>query len=132
MLREDLQKSIYEAMDRTKENTGVSFNLALNYGGRDEIVKATKKIAEKVKSGEISLEEINEKMLSENMYTFDIPDPDLMIRTSGELRLSGFLIWQLAYTELLFVDKYWPDFEEKDLDMAIEEYQKRNRNFGGN
>lgn len=132
VLREDLQKSIYEAMDRTKENTGVSFNLALNYGGRDEIVKATKKIAEKVKSGEISLEDINEKMLSENMYTFDIPDPDLMIRTSGELRLSGFLIWQLAYTELLFVDKYWPDFEEKDLDMSIEEYQKRNRNFGGN
>ena len=78
------------------------------------------------------MEDINEKMLSENMYTFDIPDPDLMIRTSGELRLSGFLIWQLAYTELLFVDKYWPDFEEKDLDMSIEEYQKRNRNFGGN
>lgn len=132
VLRADLQESIYDAMNRTKDNTGVSFNIALNYGGRDEIVKATQKIAEKVKLGELNPEDINEKLLSKNMYTFDIPDPDLMIRTSGEFRISGFLIWQLAYTEFLFVNKYWPDFDEEDLDMAIEEYKKRNRKFGAN
>ena len=132
VLREDLQKSIYEAMERTKDNTGVSFNIALNYGGRDEIVKATKKIAEKVKNGEIELEDIDENLISRNLYTFDIPDPDLMIRTSGEIRLSGFLIWQTSYTELLFLEKYWPDFSEEDLDIAIEEYKRRNRKFGAN
>ena len=132
VLRKDLQDSIYEAMERTKNNTGVSFNIALNYGGRDEIVKATKAIAEKVKNEEISLEEINEDTLSNHMYTYDIPDPDLLIRTSGELRLSGFLIWQMAYTEFLFIDKYWPDFNEKDLDEAIKVYQKRVRKFGAN
>lgn len=132
VLKQDLQDSIYDAMERTKNNTGVSFNIALNYGGRDEIVKATKKIAEKVKNGELALEDINEEALSNHMYTYDIPDPDLLIRTSGELRLSGFLIWQMAYTEFLFVDKYWPDFNEKDLDAAIEVYNKRVRKFGAN
>ena len=132
VLRQDLQKSIYDAMERTKNNTGVSFNIALNYGGRDEIVKATQKIAEEVKNGKIEIKDINEELFSKYLYTYDIPDPDLMIRTSGELRISGFLIWQLAYTEFLFVDKYWPDFNEADLDMAIEEYKKRNRKFGAN
>lgn len=132
VLRKDLQDSIYEAIERTKNNTGVSFNIALNYGGRDEIVKATKAIAQKVKDGEINLEDINENTLSNHMYTYDIPDPDLLIRTSGELRLSGFLIWQMAYTEFLFVDKYWPDFNEQDLDEAIEVYKKRVRKFGAN
>ena len=132
VLRKDLKDSIYDAMERTKNNTGVSFNIALNYGGRDEIVKATTAIAKKVKNGEMSLEEIDEDVLSKHMYTYDIPDPDLLIRTSGELRLSGFLICQMAYTEFLFVDKYWPDFNEKDLDEAIEVYKKRNRKFGAN
>ena len=132
VLSKSLQTSINRAVETTKNNTGVSFNIAFNYGGRDEIVKATKKIADKVKSGEINVEDINEEMISENLYTFDIPDPDLMIRTSGELRISGFLIWQLAYTEFLFVDKYWPDFNEKDLDEAIAIYQKRVRKFGAN
>lgn len=132
VLRKDLQDSIYEAIERTKNNTGVSFNIALNYGGRDEIVKATKSIAEKVKDGYLSLEQINEETLSNHMYTYDIPDPDLLIRTSGELRLSGFLIWQMAYTEFLFVNKYWPDFNEEDLDEAIEIYKKRVRKFGAN
>ncbi len=131
-LRKDLQESINNAISRTKNNTGVSFNIAFNYGGRDEIVKATQKIAEKVKNGELDIKDINEDLLSKNMYTYDIPDPDLMIRTSGEIRISGFLIWQLAYTEFLFLDKYWPDFNEADLDMAIEEYKKRNRKFGAN
>lgn len=132
VLSKSLQTSINKAVETTKNNTGVSFNIAFNYGGRDEIVKATKKIATKVKSGEINLEDIDEELVSKNLYTYDIPDPDLMIRTSGELRISGFLIWQLAYTEFLFVDKYWPDFNEKDLDEAIAVYQKRVRKFGAN
>lgn len=132
VLSKSLQTSINRAIETTKNNTGVSFNIAFNYGGRDELVKATKKISDKVKSGVINVEDINEEMISKNLYTFDIPDPDLMIRTSGELRISGFLIWQLAYTEFLFVDKYWPDFNEKDLDEAIAIYQKRVRKFGAN
>lgn len=131
-LRQDLKDSIYEAIERTKDNTGVSFNIAFNYGGRDEIVRATKAISEKVKNGDMAVEDINEEVLSHHMYTYDIPDPDLLIRTSGELRLSGFLIWQMAYTEFLFVDKYWPDFNEQDLDEAIEVYKKRVRKFGAN
>lgn len=131
-LNQGLQNSIADAIERTKNNTGTSFNVALNYGGRDEIVKATQKIAKQVQDGVLSIEDINEDVLSNNMYTYDMPDPDLMIRTSGELRTSGFLMWQLAYTEFLFVDKYWPDFTEKDLDDAIEAYGKRKRKFGAN
>jgi len=131
VLREDLQKSINDCEERTKNNTGVNFNICLNYGGRDEIVKATRKIAEKVEKGELKLEDITEEIISNNLYSNGVPDPDLMIRTSGELRTSGFLLWQLSYAEFVFLDKYWPDFNEKDLDMAIEEYKKRNRKFGG-
>lgn len=131
-LREDLQKSIAIIEKRTVNNTGVNFNIAINYGGRDELVKATQKIAEKVKTGELEIKDINEELISKNLYTYNIPDPDLLIRTSGELRLSGFLIWQTSYTELLFINKYWPDFKNEDLDMAIEEYKKRNRKFGAN
>ena len=119
-------------IERTKTNNGLNFNIAFNYGGRDEIVKATRKIAQKVKSNEINVEDINEELISKNLYTYDIPDPDLLIRTSGEIRLSGFLLWQSAYTEFLFLEKYWPDFTEQDLDMSIEEYKKRNRKFGAN
>ena len=129
---ESLRKSINEAMERTKENTGIIFNICLNYGGRDELVKATKKIASKIKNGEIGIDDITEETISENLYTKNIPDPDLMIRTSGEIRTSGFLIWQLAYTEFIFLEKYWPDFDEDDLENCIEIYQKRNRKFGGN
>ena len=127
-----MQKSIRECMERTKNNTGETFNIALNYGGRDEIVKATRKIAEQVKQGKIDVDEINEKMVSDNLYTAGEPDPDLVIRTSGEIRLSGFLPWQSVYSELLFVNKNWPDFTENDLDEAIIEYQKRTRKFGAN
>ncbi len=127
-----MQKSILKCMERTKNNTGVTFNIALNYGGRDEIVKAVKSIAKDVKQGNINVDDINEDMISNNLYTKGMPDPDLLIRTSGELRLSNFLPWQVVYSEFLFIDKNWPDFSEKDLDNAIIEYQKRTRKFGAN
>ena len=129
-LPEGMQKSINKCMERTKNNTGVTFNIALNYGGRDEIVKAVRKISEQVKEGKINIEDINEQLISDNLYTAGEPDPDLLIRTSGELRTSNFLPWQIAYSEFLFIEKNWPDFDEKDLNEAIEIYQKRNRKFG--
>ena len=128
-LSKGMQKSIKECMERTKNNTGITFNIALNYGGRDELVKATKKIAEMVKTGKIQIDDINEELISNNLYTAGEPDPDLLIRTSGELRLSGFLPWQSVYSELLFINKNWPDFSEEDLNNAIIEYQKRTRKF---
>lgn len=132
VLSKGMQKSIINCMERTKNNTGVIFNIALNYGGRDEIVKAIKTIAEDVKTGKLKVSDINEEVVSNNLYTKGQPDPDLIIRTSGELRLSGFLTWQSIYSELLFIDKNWPEFTEEDLDNAILEYQKRTRKFGAN
>lgn len=130
-LNENLQNSIKQSIERTKDNSGLALNICLNYGGRAEMIKATKEIAELVKSGKVNLDEIDEKMIESHLYTHELKDPDLMIRTSGELRTSGFLLWQLAYTEFIFLDKNWPDFNENDLDYCIEEYQKRNRKFGG-
>ena len=130
-LSKGMQKSIRECMERTKNNTGVTFNIALNYGGRDELIKAIKKIAKDVKEDKLEVNDITEKIISDNLYTKGQPDPDLLIRTSGELRLSNFLPWQLVYTEFLFVDKNWPEFNEEDLDKAIIEYQRRTRKFGG-
>ena len=129
-LSNGMQKSIQNCMERTKNNTGVTFNIALNYGGRDEILKATKKIATLVKNGEMEIGDITEKTIEENLYTKGEPDVDLVIRTSGEKRLSGFLPWQSIYAEILFMDKKWPDFTESDLDEAIIEYQRRTRKFG--
>ena len=129
-LSEKMKNSITKCMERTKNNTGITFNIALNYGGRDEIISAIKNIAEKLNNNEIQIEDINEQIISDNLYTKNQPDPDLLIRTSGELRLSNFLTWQLVYTEFLFIEKNWPDFNEKDLDEAIEKYQNRNRKFG--
>ena len=129
-LNKRLQKSIHNAMEKTKNNTGITFNIAINYGGRDEIVKAVTNIAKDVKEDKIKIEDINEQLISDNLYTKGMPDPDLLIRTSGEMRLSNFLPWQLVYSEFLFVDKLWPDFTPEDLDNAIMEYNKRNRKFG--
>ena len=131
-LSERMQKGIRKCEDRTKNNTGITFNIALNYGGRAEIIHAIKQIAKEVKNGDIDIENIDEKCISERLYTVNEPDPDLLIRTSGEIRLSNFLPWQLVYSEFLFVDKNWPDFNEEDLDKAIIEYQKRTRKFGAN
>ncbi len=129
-LSEKMKDSIEKCMERTKNNTGITFNIALNYGGRDEILRAVKEIATEIKDGKISPEEITEETISDKLYTKGEPDPDLLIRTSGEIRLSNFLPWQLVYTEFLFVEKNWPDFTENDLDEAIIEYQKRTRKFG--
>ena len=131
-LSEGMQKSIKKCMERTKDNTGITFNIALNYGGRNELIRAIKNIALQVKENKLDIKDISEEIVSDNLYTKNQPDPDLLIRTSGELRLSNFLPWQLVYSEFLFIDKNWPDFEEEDLDKAIIEYQKRIRKFGAN
>lgn len=129
-LSDGLQKSIRNVEERTKENNGIVFSIALNYGGRDEIVHAVKDIVNDCQNGILNVDQITEETISNYLYTKEIPDPDLVIRTSGELRTSNFLPWQIVYSEFLFLDKYWPDFSEEDIDNAIIEYQKRNRKFG--
>ena len=128
---EGLRNDILKIVESTKNNTGLTLNIAFNYGGRDEITKAVKKIASKVANSELNMQDINEQLISDNLYTEGEPDPDLVIRTGGELRVSNFLLWQIAYAEFLFVQKYWPDFSEDDLVDAIVTFQNRNRKFGG-
>ena len=125
-----LQKSIKRCEERTKDNDGITFSIAINYGGRDELVHAIKNLAQDVKDGKLNIDDITEDTVSSRLYTAGIPDPDLVIRTSKELRTSNFLPWQIVYSEFLFLDKYWPDFSEEDIDFAIIEYRKRDRKFG--
>ena len=124
---EKMQIGIKNCIERTKNNTGVVFNIALNYGGRAEIIRAIKEISNKVKENEIQIEDIDEELVSKNLYTNGMPDPDLLIRTSGEIRLSNFLPWQLVYTEFLFVEKNWPDFLEKRFRGCYRSLSKKNK-----
>ena len=127
---EEIKTKMIQMEEKTKNNTGLKFNIAFNYGGRDEIIKATQKIAKLVKDGKLDIENITEDIISNNLYTAGLPDPDLLIRTSGELRTSNFLPWQITYSEFMFLDKYWPDFTTDDIDKAIEEFSKRHRRVG--
>ncbi|MGN0308319.1 MAG: isoprenyl transferase [Lachnospiraceae bacterium] len=129
-LDEDIQKRIRELEEATENNTGLHFQIALNYGGRDEIIRSVKKLARQVKQGEISPEEISEEGFNNLLDTAGIPDPDLLIRTCNELRISNFLLWQLAYSEFYFTDVPWPDFTKEELMKAIEAYNGRDRRYG--
>ena len=130
-LSPDIVQSIENLEEKTKNNTGLNFTIAINYGGRDEITRAVKKIAADVKAGKINPDDITEQTITDNLDTRELPDPDLLIRTSGEQRLSNYLPWQLAYTEFYFTDTYWPDFNKEELIKAFEKYNKRERRFGG-
>ena len=130
-LSQDLQDKIRQLEEASKDNTGINFTIALNYGSRDEMVRAMNHMAEDIQSGRIQKEDITETSFQNYLDTRDLPDPDLMIRTSGEERLSNFMLWQLAYTEFYFTDVLWPDFNKKELKKAIEYYNGRDRRFGG-
>ena len=130
-LTEEIQEQIIKTEEFTKNNTGIVMNIALNYGAREEMTKGVREIAKKVSDGEMTLDEISADTISESLYTGGQPDPDLLIRTSGEIRLSNFMLWQLAYSEMYFTDKLWPDFTVADVDEAILEFTRRNRRFGG-
>ncbi|GAA4871829.1 isoprenyl transferase [Paenibacillus vulneris] len=124
-------EAIQKAIEQTKNNTGLILNFALNYGSRREMLSGVKKLAEDVASGKVTLDEVDESKFGQYLLTYPLPDPDLLIRTSGELRISNFLMWQLAYSELWFTDLCWPDFTERHFYEAIQEYQRRARRYGG-
>ena len=126
----NVRNELNKAMESTAGNTGVTMNLALSYGGREEIVDAVKSIASKVKSGNLNITDVNNELFSQEIYTSEMPDPDLLIRTSGELRLSNFMLWQLSYAEIFITDKLWPDFCHEDFVTAITDFTKRDRRFG--
>ncbi len=130
MLPDDVVDAIRYAEEKTKNHSNYFFNMAVAYGGRQEIVSAVKKVAQKVLDGDLAVDDINENILSFHMYTSDMPDPDLVLRTSGEIRISNFLLWQMAYSELYFTDVYWPGFRYIDFLRAIRTYQQRARRYG--
>lgn len=130
-LAEDIQKSVAELEEASKDNDGLNFQIAINYGSRDEMVRAMKKMAADRDAGKLKAEEISEATFEKYLDTAGIPDPDLLIRTSGEQRLSNYLLWQLAYSEFYFTDIHWPDFSKEELEKAILAYNKRDRRYGG-
>lgn len=130
-LPKEAVKSLERSLETTKDNTGLQFNIALNYGGRDEILRSVKKLAQEVEAGSLKADEITEEMISDHLYTAGIPDPDMIIRTSGEMRLSNYLLWQSAYSELVFTDVLWPDFTREEYERMIDIFQNRKRRFGG-
>jgi undecaprenyl diphosphate synthase len=130
-LAKDIQKDISDAEARTRSNTRIDVNICINYGARDEILRATRNLARKVAAGEIAADKIDEASFERELFTAGVPDPDLLIRTSGEQRISNFLLWQCAYAELVFVDTLWPDFGKEHLEGAIAEFRKRERRYGG-
>jgi undecaprenyl diphosphate synthase len=125
-----LQEQIQEAMEETQNNRGIQFTVATNYGGREEILSACRAIAQQVKDGLLEPDEIDEEVFERHLYTAGIEDPDLLIRTSGEMRISNFLLWQIAYTEIYVTDVFWPDFDRNQFHQALSSYQQRNRRFG--
>ena len=129
-LPRNVQKELLQVIEVTKKNTAMTLTLALSYGSRDEIVNATRQICDKVKNNIISIEKIDDALINQHLYTQNLPDVDLLIRTSGEKRISNFLLWQIAYAELYFTDVYWPDFTNENLYEAIINYQNRERRFG--
>lgn len=129
-LDDDIRQRIAELEESTKDNDGLHFQIALNYGGRDEIVRAVKKTCEKVQAGELQIEDITEQSFGEMLDTHDLPEPDLLIRTCNEQRISNFLLWQLAYTEFYFTEVPWPDFTREELIKAVEAYNHRDRRYG--
>ncbi len=130
-LSEDILEAIRELEEATAGNTGLTFTIAINYGGRDEITRAVKKVAKKVESGELTADQITEEMIAQNLDTNYLPDPDLLIRTCNEQRISNYLLWQCAYTEFYFTPVAWPDFDKAELIKAVEAYSGRTRKFGG-
>ncbi|WP_181348698.1 isoprenyl transferase [Thalassobacillus sp. CUG 92003] len=130
-LPEHTRHAVNEAIERTKHNDGLILNFALNYGSRYEMVEAVKQISVKVKSGQLTADQIDETLFENHMFTSDLIEPDLLIRTSGEQRLSNFLLWQLAYAEFWFTDVFWPDFDETLFERALYDYQNRKRRYGG-
>jgi undecaprenyl diphosphate synthase len=130
-LAPDIVADIADAEQQTRSNTRIDVNICINYGSRDEIVRATRSLAQKVAAGEIAPEKIDENLFERELLTAGVPDPDLLIRTSGEQRISNFLLWQCAYAELVFVDTLWPDFGKEHLERAIVEFRRRDRRYGG-